>query len=313
MIPFKTYITEAALSAGNFEKATSLIVSLLSKKLGQKFYRYGGPKGFTNNVKGTGILYFYDKHRAIRFNHDGSEFSSISIWKNYKMGKNADMTIDLGGINVVSAAKRIVEILSKPVQAGSLALYVEDIEMPSGKLLTEAKRISPHEFYDVINNSLSPGESISSMTWERMSEIALSKDYQIPTVVRSTKFGKGVNSRYDLTKLLAVKDSEKTSTSNEPIYYLKITAQDPLTKKFQSIKGDQRAEQMLKTIDTALSNPTPAMEKEIRKNPNTLFAHMENLVQVVSRKKRNSLVIVGGPGIGKCLVFDEEIDIIRSA
>lgn len=308
---YKNYITEATLSFGNFEKAVSLILSMLAKKSGHKFYRYGGKNGYVENIKGNGILYFYNKNKAIRFNHSGTSFSSISLWYSYKMGKNADLTIDLGEVNVISAAKKIIDIVLKPV-IGTTALYVEDLESPTGKSLMEAKRISPDDFYHMINNALGSGESISSLTWERMSDIAISNDFQIPTVVRTTKVGKGVNSRFDLTKLLNVKNHDKAASSNEPIYYLKITAQDPISKKFQSVKGDKRAESLLKTMNTAIENPTPEMEKAIRKNPNTLFAHMENLVQVVARKKRNSLVVLGGPGIGKCLDFNEEIQITRS-
>ena len=298
---FKQYITEANISSANFSKAVNLLVKLLKKKTGKTFYRYGGPDGFVENKIGTGILFFYDKFKAVRFNHDGKNFSSITLWKHFKLGQNGDFSIDLGELNIVSAASSIVDVILD-AKVGVKELYVESVEN-----LQEASRISPDEFYALVNDELFPGENIGAISWDRMIVIAKKHDRLIPTVVRSTGFGKGPQKLYNLTKLLSVKDHEKPATSVEPIYYIKVTSQDPISKKFMSAKGDANAANILNTIQQAIDNPQPAQIKTMAKDANTLFGHMHSLVQVVARGKRNSLVITGGAGIGKSYTVFETL------
>jgi hypothetical protein len=118
---------------------------------------------------------------------------------------------------------------------------------------------------------------------------------------------RGKNTRYDFTKLLSDKsiDANKVSKDNEPIYYMKITAQDPNTKKFLSVKGDKKAENYLKKAADAVQKPDYQSQM---KDPDTLFGHMADLVTLVSKGNRNSLVIYGGAGIGKTFVVTKTIE-----
>lgn len=293
ILPYTQFVTEAKISSANFSKATDLIISILKKRTGSTFYRFGGKNGYTETKKGVGVLYLYDRNKAIRFNLIGNDFSSITLWNNFKLGKSGDYTLNFGDANVVSAVNSIVDAIIKP-GVGTREFYVESNEM-----LNEASRVSPEEFYVMINDNLFPNENIGAVTWERLSNIATRLDKQIPTVVRKCQVGKGKVRTYDLTMLMNVPNASKPAQSAEPIYYVKVTAQDPETKKFMSVKGDARASDILKTIDDAVNNPSPDLVKKMGKDPNTLFGHMKALTQVVARGKRNSLVITGGAGIGK--------------
>lgn len=291
MLNFNNFLLEAKISAANFNRASELVVKLLAKKTGQKFYRFGGPDGYVENAKGTGILYIYAKNKAIRFNHNGSEFNSITLWKAFKLGRKGDFTVDLGDVNIVSAVDKIIEIVLNP-KAGTTQLYVES--------LNEAARVSPEEFYSMINDALFPGENIASLKWDRLADIALKNDKLIPTAVRKTVTGPRSNKVYDLTQLLSAKNASVVSKDNDPVYSIKVTPTDAITKSFASAKGDARADTIMKTIGSAMaSDPTKKEIDVMVKDPTTLFHHMKSLIQVVCRKKRNSLIITGGAGIGK--------------
>ena len=294
---FKSVITEAKISAANFDKAVVLLVSMLSRKTGSKFYRFGGKFGSVGLNRGTGILYFYDKQKAIRFNHDGSEFSSITLWKSFKMGQPGDVTLKLDGLNIVGSAKYIIDVIMKPTP-GKYEFYSTE--------LNEAKRVSPEDFYMMINAALTPHESISSVTWERMANVANGNDILIPTIVRNTAVGKGKTKRFDLTKLLSGKDSKKVAQGVEPTNVITVSSGD--SNNTSSGYYDQNTVNKLqKTVSDAVNKPSPEAIKTMSKDANTLFGHMKSLAQVVARGKRNSLVITGGAGIGKSFTIFETL------
>lgn len=289
MLNFKSVITEAKISAANFDKAVLLLVNMLQRKTGSKFYRFGGRGGSVGLSRGTGILYFYDKSKAIRFNHDGSEFNSITLWKSFKLGQPGDVTLRFDGLNIVGSAKFIIDAILKPTP-GKYEFYSEKLD--------EAKRISPEDFYMLVNAELTSHESISSVTWERMAHIANASDRLIPTVVRKTAVGKGKNTRFDLTKLLSIKDAGKVATAVEQQNVITVSNGDNNTVA-SGYYDNSKVNSMQKTVNSEISNPSKESIKRMSKDANTLFGHMKSLVQVIARGKRNSLVITGGAGIGK--------------
>lgn len=303
LISFGTFLKEEKISQDKLERALIVFKRFAEKRLKTKFYRFAGPKGYCEINKGIGVLYFYNKVKALRFNYVNGEIVSVTLWKNYKLGTDGDYTIYLDGLGILSAGKKLLDAIAAP-KVGSMPIYADITE----SFLTEAKRVTPHIFYDIVSNTNFPaGESISSCSWPTLSDAAIDADVQIPTVVKGLKVsGKGSMSRFDLTKLVSgdAGDPEEVSTKSEPIYYLKITAQDPSTKKFLSVKGDKAAEQMLKQMSNAIDNPDVKTEM---KDPDSLFGIMSDLTKLVCRGSRNSLVIYGGPGIGKTYVVTQTI------
>lgn len=299
MLSFESFMTEAKVTQANLDKVAEIFKRIIEKRLSTKLFRFGGPKGFTQLKNGIGILYFYNRNKAIRLNYIKGEIKSLTLWKAYKLGQKGDFTVDLGGMGLMQAGKKLIDVIKSPA-AGVIKTYGELVE---SSFLAEAKRVSPSDFYEIVNNNLPTNFSINSVSWGVMSDIAIANDIQIPTVVRTnTKVPgtKGANTRFDLTKLLSQSDikadPDKPAKSSEVIYYAKITAQDPHTGSFMSVKGDKKAEAMLKTMVNAVQNPN--VEKEM-KDPDSLFGIMRNLTQVVARGARNSLIVYGGPGTGK--------------
>lgn len=296
MLNFTNYLNEAKISSGKVEAVLDIFIRLLEKKTGTIFHRYGGPKGVVQNARGDGYLYIGRNKTAVRFNYANGEFTSVTYWKSFKLGKRGDYTIDLGGIGLLQAGRKLIELVADP-KIGSFGVYANPELKES--YITEAKRSTPEEFFSLASNALPTGVSISSMTWDDISDVAVTIDRQVPSVVKNLKVGKGRNARYDLTRLVssnAVSDPVGKKSSAEKDYYIKITAQDKNTRAFVSVKGDRVAQDMLNQIRGTINNPDV---KEEMKDPNSLFGIMKNLVQLVCRKSRNSLLIYGGPGTGK--------------
>jgi len=254
-----------------------------------------GPKGYVQVKDGTGIMYLYNKNKALRFNYIRGQIESITIWDSYMLGKAGSRTINLGGLSLAQAAKKTVEIISKNVRSGKFAV-IPNPELREGvEELSEAKRVKPAEFAELVANNLPAGVMMSAMQWDDFAEIAIAHDKLVPGAVRKTKFGKGKNARYDLTQLMS--GVEKAgSAGTEPTYSITVSNGDKITTPMSTIKGEQKAASALKTVNQAVTNPD--VEKEM-KNPDSLFGLMKNLVQLVCRKARNSLIIYGGAGTGK--------------
>jgi len=304
MINFFNFLSEAKISAKNLDKAADIFKRMVEKRMGSKYYRFGGPKGFSEIKNGTGILYISESGKAMRINYKSGEITSITLWDRFKLNQPGDYTIDLGGIGLLQAGKKLLDIISRP-SVGKISTYAELSET----YLTEAKRITPSKFAELVQNNLPSSIKLDAVPWSVFADIALANDYQIPTVVRKTKdSGRGKKARFNLTMLLSGDDInvdvDKPAKDAEPIYYIKVTSQDPNTKKFMSVKGDKKAQNLLNDINKTLNDPNPKQEMM---DPNTLFGRMRNLVQVVCRGARNSLVIYGGAGIGKTYVVNKTI------
>lgn len=297
MLGFTQYITEAKISSELLEKSVAVMRKLMEKEFSTKLYRWGGEKGYTDIKDGIGILLMYKQGgtiKAIRFNYIQGDLRSLTFWKKFIPGQKGTFTIDFEGLNLVKIASQVIEIISHE-KPGMYPVLEESF-------ITEAKRTTPDDFYAMVNDILTSAESMTKVSWDRIAKAAEANDVQVPSVVRSTKV-KGGGNFFDLTKLLVQKDHDKVGKS-EPIYYVKVTAQDPETKKFLTIKGDKKAENILRTIDGAVNNPDV---EELARDPNSLFFNMKSLAKVVARGKRKSLVIVGGAGVGKSYTVFEAI------
>lgn len=304
MKAFTKFITEAKIARNDLDRAALVFKKQAEKKFNTKFYRYGGDHGYVDVKDGIGILYLYGKGKAVRLNYAHGSIGTVTLWKDYKLGQKGDYTIDLDGMSILEAGKHVLEIMKAP-KIGTIEMYPEVYT----ESLNEAKRVSPSDFMALAAEHLPPGTSLSSLSWNQITDIATRYDINIPYVIRETKVAgtKGANAKFDLTKLGEVQGADEVPKEGGPKlqYFVKVTAQDVESKKFISVKQDKTAASMLSKFQDALKNPN--VEREM-KDPDTLFGLMAGLVKIVSRGSRNSLVITGGPGIGKSWVVMKTIE-----
>ena len=308
MLKYKTYLSEARISQRNLEKAIDIFKRILERELSTKLYRFGGDKGYTEIKGGTGILFTFNRGRAIRFNYQSSELKTITLWKKWFLGANGDFTIDLDGLSLLQAGKHLIDIIRRPA-AGVIKTYGDITEET---YLTEAKRISPSDFFDLVQRNLPPTVQITRVPWSTITDVALANDVQIPTIVRTKAINRGgprgAEKTFNLTILTSgdIPNPDKPAAQAERQYFIKVTAQDLESKKIVSVKGDKRAEQILDRFRNAIDNPNV---KEEMKDPDTLFGHLAGLSRMVAKGARKSMVVVGGAGIGKCAAPEELIKI----
>lgn len=303
-IKSKKILLEAKLSRGRVEKAFSLIKKLIEKRFG-KIYPYGGGNGIVEYGKGIGALFILRDKRAIRINYESGELNSISIWKKFKLGAKADFTVEIGELNMIQVMDKILDIIQSPAAGNySITLKEENEGIINESFLEnyffEARRVNdPTEYFQIIKSLLDPNENPASLKFNRIKELSLKADVNIPAWVRNNKSARGLFS-------IVPNENHTTKNSNTPPkdkdYYIKVTAQDSKTKSFISIKDDKYAKDLTSKIANFLEKPSNEEIKQQVRDPNTLFHRMTQLIQLVAGGYRNSLVIYGGPGIGKTFI-----------
>lgn len=299
---FATPLTEAKISSSKFSAAVEIFKRLLERKLNTKMYRYGGAKGYAAFGKYTSILYFYGRGQAISFDYKGGEIETISLWKKYKLGKPGDFVIDIKGLNLVGSAYKLLEIIKSP-KMGNHRVNPEIVEsVDSGEeVLTEAKRVKPEEFFQLVQSNYSG--DMRRVPWDAFAQIADQNNVSVPSFVRyDCKAGKGI---YDLTKIMAADEKKLAAAPKKDVdYFIKVTPYDRESRRFLSAKEDKYAGQLLGQINNAIEKPDFKAEM---KDPATLFGHMASLVKVLARGKIKSILIYGGPGIGKTFVVNQSL------
>lgn len=298
---FKSFfLSEARVSDTLFNKSVEVFKKLLERKFGTKLYRYGGHDGYATFGHYTSILYFYDKHRAISFDKRNGEIETVSLWKNYKLGHPADYLIHIDGANLTGIANKLIDLVQNP-KMGTFGYYPE---LDESLRLDEASRTTPEKFMAMVKAG---GYDISKIHRSDLAKVANQHDVLIPSSVQNHKISPAV---YDLRTFgTAASDaadgpSDTPAKNNDKQYFIKVTPYDPNTRKFLSAKEDAFAGKLLDRINDTIEKPD--FKKEM-KDPNTLFGHMRSLVQVLSRGKVKSLLIYGGPGIGKTFVVTKTL------
>jgi len=300
MLDFKSFITEAKISDKNFGKAADIFKRMLEKKLSTKLYRFGGPNGYVPIKDGEGILYIYNINKALRINRIKGDISSITLWNSYRLGKKGEYTVDFTGLNLLQSAKKILDVVESPVVGKHLTYALSE------EYIAEAKRISPSDFYSLVQSNLQTGEIINAMAPSRVEQIAIDNGVSVPSVIYGMVVPgtRGKTKRYDISKMISGKPTDAKPSKSADQYFIKVTKYDGQTGKFASVKGDEKAAELLNQIQGAVNEPD--VKKQMR-NPDSLFGIMKNLTQVVCRGARNSLIIYGGPGIGKSFVVNQTI------
>lgn len=118
---------EARFRESDVRKVERLIVKVLGRRLGTRFYRVPGIINFiTRNKKKQGVLFVADNLKAIRFNwtqRTGSEIESADIWDG--IHSEPRVNIDLTGKNVVQLIDGLVHFLRKP-RPGKVDVAVQE-------------------------------------------------------------------------------------------------------------------------------------------------------------------------------------------
>lgn len=119
---FIDYLNEAKFSVKDTNEAMKLILNVISKRLGESFYRFGGENHFqeeytkSNGDKGIGFRFLTDSGKMYRFNwsrmSNSNTFTSVDVWSKSKDFSLPDVTITFPeNMNIVKSLDKIVKAL----------------------------------------------------------------------------------------------------------------------------------------------------------------------------------------------------------
>lgn len=325
MFTFKDYLIEAQFSEDDLARVIAVFERRLPKLLGTKIYRYGG-KSHVMQLSGfSEILYLFDD-RAFGVRFKGGHVLGIDVWTRYTTNSGPSYFIDvksLGAGTVISAIRKLAELIKNPEQGKHAVQAVNE----SIQLDEMAKRVDNDRFYQMAVSSYGE-KAAESLTWEQIKAVADDNDVLIPAYIRGQKIGRGRwNARPGSVTDVDSKETRAANTSSgdeprevtptkepgtavavakkEPILYIKVTAQDPDTKRFIPAAESKAAQQLYKQIAGSMADHKPS-EKELR-DPDTLYGHLAQLVGMACKGTLRSLLIYGGPGTGKTYTIMQTI------
>ena len=230
---------------------------------------------------------------------------SIDVWSHFGPDRAPDHLIDVHSLNSTSllgAFKQLAEIIKHPAPGTVPVVIKEDIQLDE-----MAKRTSDADFYKMVVKMYGASKA-RDLEWSDIKRVADENDVLIPAYIRGNKVGRGRwNAEIDSTVDVSAKEvsSEPSSSrqlavkgagSSDPIMYIKVTAQDPTSKKFLPTANNPAAQALYQQIQGAIQGPPT--EEEVR-DPETLYGHMAQLVEMACKGTLRSLLIYGGPGTGK--------------
>ncbi len=314
---FKDFIVENEARGSDLGRVIAAIEKKMPSALGTKMYRYGGKDGVITLPSNTqAYLYFFGASKAFQIRIKGHVIVGFDIWKRYSISKGPSFTIDTKGLSPLTIAKelkKIAAIIKAPKEETiEFNNVVESITFETSAELFEAKSVSSDEFLKLAQKELSD-DTIKDITFDAIVKIARDNNVAVPSkeYLAKQKVGRG---RWTLfpnnsaptkkadDKMVSGKSATGSSFAaqptdpNAPILYIKVTAQDPKTKKFLPTADNEAAQALYKQIqDTIESPPT----KEEIKDPATMYGHLNILVEQTCKGKLRSLLVYGGPGTGK--------------
>lgn len=311
---FTDFLQEAQIDDDNFERLINAFQRRMPRLLGSKIYRYGGAKGIEDLPGGDqGVLYIFGD-RAFRIRAKNGHVKAIDIWDKFTTNRGPSFTADvhnLTGESILGAFKQIADIIKDP-HAGKVPVKKIDESIQLDEM---AARVGPEAFYNMMVKEYGKAGA-RSITWDQIKAVATKNDVLIPAYIRDNKIGRGLwNAEVGSTTDVGDAPARARSDASEPeltpgtelvpvaggsgkgpIMYIKVTAQDPETKRFISGANNKEVQQLYKQLQNALE--APPTEEEVR-DPETLYGHMAQLVEMACRGNLRSLLIYGGPGTGK--------------
>lgn len=297
MLSFKEYLIEANFSEDDFSRVISVFSKRLPKLLGSPLHRYGGA-GHVRNMHGyNDILYIFDnKAFAVRFK--GGHVLGIDVWTHFTTNTAPSYFIDVHELkagSLIGSISKLASLIKNPKEGEY------QVKSLNEEHLTEmAKRVGDESFYKLLVDKYGE-KGAEAVSWAQIKIVADENDVQIPSYIRNQKIGRGL---WNAKPGASSSDAQQSSNSDvEPVQkdghllYIKVTAQDPKTKKFVSAADSKEAQALYKQIASSMSQHKPT-DKELR-DPETLYGHLSQLVGMACKGTLRSLLIYGGPGTGK--------------
>lgn len=320
---FKQFVVEAEYRKDDFARVISTIERRMPSLLGTPIYRFGGEDGTEKLRHGTGYLYFFGHNKAFRVREKHGEIFAFDVWTTYTPNATADFTLDTQGLNVATITKELKKFAKffkspshKDIEINNLA---EGVSFSFDTELFEAKSVSSDAFIKLAQQQFSD-DTIRDMTWEQIVKVAKDNNVAAPNgaFLKAQKIGRGKWSLFPLAdapepvdhSMSTVKSeprvepADNTPKKKEPILYIKVTAQDPDTKKFISAADNKTAQALYQKIQGAIDvEPTTKQLRDV----DTLFGHLYQLSTFICQDKLRSLVVLGSAGSGKSFTIDQAI------
>lgn len=315
---FKLFLSEAEEQGSSLSRIITSIEKQMPKFLGSKCYRFGGKDGVEDGKTGPSYLYFFGSgnDKAFRVRTKAGGIVGFDIWKTYHLDGLADFTIDTSGMSVMAIVrelKQIAALVKSPkegkIEIGSVSealgiSYGTDVD------LMEAKSVSAEQFLVLAKKKHTDGE-LANLSFDQIVAISKENNVAVPNKAwldgqkvgrgKWTLFPKnGTDKKDDGDKDSKEDDKEPTSSpkGKDPILFIKVTAQDPVSKKFISAGTNEQAQALYKKIGDAI-NPNTIPSKEELRDVDSLYGDLYSLVSLACKNKIKSLLIYGGPGTGK--------------
>ena len=300
MLTFKDYLVEAKFNDDDLARLLNVFQRRMPSLLGSKIYRYGGDH-HTEAAGGDKRITWIFGDRAFGVRYKGSHIHGIDVWTKFALNTAPSYFIDvhtLGTTSIIASMKQIAKLIKSPSEGKFEASkqVAEDLRLDE-----MAKRVDSHGFYDMVVKKYG-ADKAKSLSWEEIKAVADENDVLVPAYIRDNKIGRGkwnaevgTEKPVDPTEEPVVKKGAKSK--DDPILYIKVTAQDPHTKKFLPAAEVKQAQELYQQIQGHMTDHKPT-EKEMR-DPETLYGHLSQLVSMACKGTLKSLLIYGGPGTGK--------------
>jgi hypothetical protein len=316
---FKHFIVEAEDRQSDINRIIIMIQKRMPQLLNTKIYRFGGDDGIEELTNGArGYLYFFGKGKAFRVRVRKHHIEAFDIWKQYTLNGRPDFTMDTKDLTVAQIAgelKKIAQTIKTPktgtVEISTVAESISIEFNDNDPLLEMAKGVSPDQFLKFAKDA---GVNVNDVTFDQIVKIARDNNVGVPNKkwLDGQKIGRG---KWTLVPGGASQDGVKNDggkvevsagQKGDPIMYIKVTAQDPDTKKFLPTADNKQAQALYKQIQQSLSADRKPTEEEMR-DVDSLYGDLHRLVTMACKGSLRSLLIYGGPGTGKTYTIMQAI------
>ena len=310
MLTFKDYLIEAQFSEDDFNRVLAVFTKRLPRLLGSKIYRYGGAD-YVEKVGGANRITYIFKDRAYGVLFKSGEIKGIQVWSKFDTSSGPDFFINISSLSagsIIGAIAKLAQIIKNPktgdlqIQAIKESIHLDEM----------ASRVSDNDFHKMMTDMYGK-VGAQSVSWDQIKKAADTNDVLIPAYIRSQKIGRGQwNAEPGAASASSGGDGDDqgfpVTTSDGQVLYVKVTAQDPTTKRFLP-SGDNKFAQQLMTTLAGMTGQAPSYtptKKELR-DPDTLYGHLAQLVEFACKGTLKSLLIYGGPGTGKTFTIMKTI------
>lgn len=306
MLSFIDFLAEAQFSDDDFARVLSVFERRLPKLLGAKLYRYGGKNHVEKVGSASRIVYiFNDRAFGVRFK--GGHVIGIDVWSSFKGGPSHFIDVHtLAASSLIASISKLAALIKNPKEGTHEVNAVNE----SVQLDEMARRVDDSAFYKFMVAAYGE-DGAQKVTWAQIKTVADDNDVLIPRYIRDQKIGRGLwTSKPGAGGSSeggdsAAPEAAPKAAKKEPILYIKVTAQDPDTKRFIPAGEVKQAQALYKQIASGMADHKPS-EKEMR-DPDTLYGHLSQLVDMTCKGTLRSLLIYGGPGTGKTYTIMQTI------